>query len=145
MARHDVRGPTVPPGARLQVAALCLRHTADGTLVLMITSRGTGRWILPKGWPDAALGPARAALREAWEEAGVRGSVAADPVGHYHAVKVLSSGVAQPCIVSVHPVSVTALEDTFPEAAQRRRAWMTPEQAAQVVEEDGLRALLRSL
>jgi len=145
MARHDIRGPVVPAGTRLQVAALCLRQTCDGPLVLLVTSRGTGRWIPPKGWPISGRSTAEAALQEAWEEAGVIGTVCAEPVGTYAAVKVLASGVTQPCLVTVHSVTVTALADTFPEAAQRRRAWMTPEQAALSVAEEGLRALLRAL
>ena len=145
MVRHDIRGPSVPHGTRLQVAALCLRQTDGGQQVLMVTSRGTGRWIMPKGWPIAGRSTAEAALQEAWEEGGVIGSVATEPVGSYAAVKVLASGVAQPCLVTVHPVTVTALADSYPEMAQRRRVWMAPEQAALSVEEDGLRALLRSI
>src|SRR3974390_952808 len=62
--------------ARRQVAALPLRRTKSGALeVLLVTSRGTGRWIIPKGWPSKRLRDRKAAAREAREEAGVKGKI----------------------------------------------------------------------
>ena len=66
--------PGQPP--RLQVAALCWRRSGKGLRVLLITSRDTGRWVIPKGWPMRQRTEAEAAAREAYEEAGVRGIVA---------------------------------------------------------------------
>ena len=72
-AWEEILRPMLKRPNRLQVAALCYRTGADGKEVLMITSRGTGRWIIPKGWPvEGKDGPA-SALQEAWEEAGVKG------------------------------------------------------------------------
>ncbi|HBR36028.1 MAG TPA: NUDIX hydrolase, partial [Sulfitobacter pontiacus] len=69
---------------RIQVAALCYRETPEGKEVLMITSRDTGRWIVPKGWPIDGLDGAGAALREAWEEAGVsKADIESEPIGYY--------------------------------------------------------------
>ena len=42
-------------GARLQYGALCYKLTRKGVQVLLVTSRDTGRWLLPKGWPDGVL------------------------------------------------------------------------------------------
>ena len=66
-----------------QYAALPYRLGRDGLEILLITSRGSGRWIIPKGWPMAGLSPSQAAALEALEEAGVTGNVSADSVGRY--------------------------------------------------------------
>jgi 8-oxo-dGTP pyrophosphatase MutT (NUDIX family) len=55
--------------------------------VCLVTSRGTGRWILPKGWPEKDLSHAEAAAREAWEEAGLKGSADPEPCGEFDALK----------------------------------------------------------
>ncbi|MEN9850080.1 MAG: hypothetical protein RL128_243, partial [Pseudomonadota bacterium] len=62
--------------ARTQYGALCWRMHRGKVEVLLITSRDTGRWVIPKGWPIDGLAPAQTAAREAWEEAGVEGDIA---------------------------------------------------------------------
>ncbi len=80
-----------------QVAALPFRVGADGRIeVLLITSRDTGRWIIPKGWPMAGRKAHQAAEREAYEEAGLEGQIAANPVGRYHYQKRFDHGRAFP-------------------------------------------------
>lgn len=129
----------------LQVAALCLRGAPGQREVMMVTSRGTGRWILPKGWPMVGKTLADTAAQEAWEEAGVRGVPVLTPVGSYQAVKVLDDGRDLPCRVEVFEVAVTGLSDSYPEVGQRRRQWMLPSRAAGLVLEPGLKALLADL
>ncbi len=126
-----------------QVGALCWRNGPAGVEVLLVTSRDTGRWIIPKGWPMKGRSPEDAALREAFEEAGVEGE--ANPVasGSYRYVKVVDPAHGAPCEVTVFPVRVARLRDRFPERGQRDRAWFTPEEAATKVDEAELRALLR--
>lgn len=126
----------------LQVAALCL-NPETGRL-LMITSRGTGRWVIPKGWPMTGRSAAGAALREAWEEAGVRGTAQEQPIGQYAYNKRQGRGLSIPINVQVYLVHVTGLEEDFPEAAERRRDWFTPAEAAELVDEIELKALLRN-
>ena len=76
--------PMLQRPKRLQVAALCYRGEGDKTEVLIVSSRGTGRWIIPKGWPIRGLTSAQAALQEAWEEAGVRkGRTTGEVIGSY--------------------------------------------------------------
>ncbi|MDO5643258.1 MAG: NUDIX hydrolase [Paracoccus sp. (in: a-proteobacteria)] len=128
-----------PPA--LQVGALCLDPPSGR--VLLITSRGTGRWIIPKGWPMSGLSAAGAALREAWEEAGVEGKADETPLGHYHYDKQEGGGLNIPINVQVHLVRVSALADDFPEARDRKRAWFTPAEAAPLVAEPELQDLLR--
>ena len=130
----------------LQVAALCTRQGAGGGAeVLLVTSRGTGRWILPKGWPMAGRTLAQAAGQEAWEEAGVRGTVDPEPMGSYAAAKVTDGGLEMPCRISVFRLRVSEMSDSFPEAGQRSRRWMFPAEAAAAVREPELSAILAAL
>ena len=130
-----------PPA--LQVGALCLQ--AETGSVLLVTSRGTGRWIIPKGWPMDGRSVGGAALREAWEEAGVRGEVEETAFGRYRYDKKLTKGLSAPVEVQVHLVRVEGLDKNFPERKQRQRRWFTPAEAAGLVDEAGLARLLRRL
>lgn len=129
----------------LQAAALCLRDGPQGAEVLLVTSLTRGRWVLPKGWPMKGRTLAGAALREAWEEAGVRGAVQEAPVGTYVYDKLRKSGLTVPCRVEVFRVVVTDLAPDWPEAKKRRRAWFPLAEAAALVEEPALAVLLRGL
>lgn len=135
-----VLGSPPPP---MQVGAVCL-HPSDGR-VLMITSRDTGRWIIPKGWPIPGLSLAEAAMQEAWEEAGVRGQAATRELGRYRYDKHQPLGFAVPVEVRVFPVTVRELADDYPEAAERTRRWWEPMEAADLVAEAQLGQLLRGL
>lgn len=131
---------------RLQVAALCYRGTGDDTEVLLVTSRDTGRWIIPKGWMMRGLDARGAALREAWEEAGVRlGQSPDEPIGSYTYDKRLESGWSFPVETLVFPVEVEDLSDEFPECHQRQRRWVEPSKAASMVQEPGLKSILLAL
>jgi 8-oxo-dGTP pyrophosphatase MutT (NUDIX family) len=129
--------------AMAQTGALCYRVTKKrGPEVLLVTSRDTGRWVIPKGWLMKDRSPADAALREAFEEAGVEGQVAGDVLGLYTYDKVMADKSTQPCIVSVFPVEVARLRGDFPERCQRRRRWFRPAKAARKVAEPELGAIL---
>lgn len=128
-----------------QHAALCWRHHGDGVEVLLVTSRDTGRWVLPKGWPiDGLTGPATAA-QEAWEEAGVKGTVGDARLGVYGYRKVLGPHAEVPCQVSVFGLKVGGLAARFPERGQRQRKWFSAAKAARRVAEPELRALLTAV
>lgn len=143
---EDVLSPLLQRPKRMQVAALCYRGKGDAKEVLMITSRDTGRWIIPKGWPMRGKDSPEAALQEAWEEAGVRNSTAkSDPIGRYTYDKVKESGLAVPVETYVYPVAVKDLADDFPEAQERTRKWMRPDEAANHVRERELKSILRAL
>jgi len=114
--------------------------------VLLVTSRDTGRWIIPKGWPIDGKDAPGAALQEAWEEAGVaKGNVAPEPVGSYDYEKELASGLPVPVETLVYSVEVTKLKDEFPESEQRRRKWVSPKKASTLVREPELQEILRRL
>lgn len=131
--------------AAAQVAALCWRLHKGRTQVLMVTSRDTGRWVLPKGWPIKGLTPEAAAAREAWEEAGVEGKVSGLSIGHYGYEKLRPGSAALPCRVDVFPLRVQSLKSAFPERKERRRKWFGAVEAAVLVAEADLRALLARL
>jgi len=129
--------------AATQHAALCFRQDAGGLCeILLITSRETGRWVLPKGWPAKGEAGGATALREAFEEAGVVGRLTGDCVGLFGYDKMLDAGVAKPCVVAVHGVAVERIEKKFPERAERQREWFSPAAAAAAVAEPELKDLL---
>lgn len=112
--------------------------------VLLVTSRETQRWIIPKGWPMDGLTPAAAAAQEVWEEAGARGLGYDVCLGLYSYRKWLSDEDFLPVIVAVFPVKVHHLVDDYPEAAERRRKWFSLKKAAAKVEEPDLRHLIET-
>lgn len=138
--------PPFPPD--LQVAALCWRKVKGKKKVLLVTSRDTGRWIIPKGWPIDGLSAAGSALQEAWEEAGVRGKTAkAKLIGTFSYDKRLDNGTSRPLIALVYKfrVHLRDMADSFPEADERERLWLRPKKAAKLVEEPELQDILRRL
>ncbi|MDX3925682.1 MAG: NUDIX hydrolase [Shinella sp.] len=132
--------------ARTQYAALCYRFKKKRTEleVLLITSRDTGRWVIPKGWPMADRPPHAAAAREAYEEAGVKGKVGETPIGSYDYQKGMTDGFKVGCLVQVYALEVDDLCKSYPEKGQRRIEWVSCEEAARRVNEPGLRDLLVS-
>lgn len=130
---------------RQQVAALCYKNTSDGRKVLLITSRDTGRWIVPKGWPIKGKDGAGSALQEAWEEAGVKkAEIAPKPIGAFAYKKGLEDGTSTPVEAQVYPARVVELKTKYPEVHQRKRAWFTPKEASKLVDEPDLKAILRT-
>ena len=111
---------------------------------MLITSRGTGRWVLPKGNLSRSLSDHAAAEREANEEAGVVGAICPVPIGNYTYRKQLSSGASLLTKVAVFPLAVTGLLDDWKEADQRTRQWFNLSQAADLVDEEDLRHLIHS-
>jgi 8-oxo-dGTP pyrophosphatase MutT (NUDIX family) len=128
---------------RRQVAALPFVRQKDGHQVLLVTSRETGRLVLPKGWTEKGMKDAAAAEREAFEEAGVKGNVSAKPIGTYNYTKIVGPGFALECTVDVFPLEVKKHLKDWPEKSQRERFWLTPSEAALRVAEPALADLLR--
>lgn len=127
---------------RTQFGALCYRVHDGRVQILLITSRGTGRWIIPKGWPMDGETPAGAAATEAYEEAGVQGKVSDLVLGFYSYNKGMDRDHL-PCVVAVFPIRVKKLLKSFPESGERKRRWVTPKKAASMIDEPELRRIIR--
>ena len=126
----------------VQYGALPYRLTkARAVEVLLVTSRETKRWVIPKGWPIEGLDPTQVAAREAYEEAGVRGTVHKRVLGSYSYNKEID-GKAMPCRVSVFALLVKRNYRAWPEDHQRRARWVNTRKAHSLVSEAGLRALI---
>jgi len=117
----------------------------DGDLqVLLVTSRDTGRWVIPKGWPMGNLAPHQAAALEAFEEAGLLGETDVQSLGAYPYDKRLKGGAVRPCVVEVFAMRVTRHKRVWPEKLQRRRSWFAALDAADRVDEPELADLIRA-
>lgn len=130
---------------RRQYAALPFVVRGGRPEVMLITSRETGRWIIPKGWPAKKLAPSDLAAREAYEEAGLVGRTNDRPCGSYRYEKRLKSGKCATCDVDVFLMEVERELPDWPEKGERERRWMSPAQAAMLVTEAGLIELLLTL
>ena len=127
---------------RTQYAALPWRRTpADAVEILLITSRETRRWVIPKGWPIKGMGSKMSAAREAYEEAGIGGQMG-KKLGFYHYHKRLRSGRIQPVRVAVYPMQVMVELGEWPEKGQREKHWVAPDEASVLVEEAELQAII---
>ncbi|WP_156436937.1 NUDIX hydrolase [Sinorhizobium sp. Sb3] len=141
-------GRAVRPDFALQYGAICLRYSPDADFafeVLIITSRDTGRWIIPKGWGMAKKSSFQVAKEEAWQEAGVKGRVWKKSVGAYEYGKVLENGEVVHAQVRVHLILVSRSEESFPEKGQRTLRWCSPAEAAEAVDERDLKKLFEKV
>lgn len=131
---------------RLQFAALCFRWTKKqrDIEVLLITSRDTGRWVIPKGWPMKGCMAHTVAEREAFEEAGMQGHAEETPLGFYNYLKSLRGGIEVPCKVQVHAMEVETQAKEFKEKGVRRLEWVSCAEAARRVAEPQLKDLILS-
>jgi 8-oxo-dGTP pyrophosphatase MutT (NUDIX family) len=130
---------------RPQFGAAPFRFREDGKIeVLLVTTRETKRWMVPKGWPIKKLGPLGTAMREAYEEAGVRGDCGPS-IGSFDYLKVMHKGPDQICVVELFPLRVTEELDDWPEKAERDRRWFSAQDASAAVEEEPLKIILADL
>lgn len=136
----------MPDGTQTQMAALPVQLSSGKEWrILMITSRDTGRWVLPKGWPMRGKNLRQAAEQEALEEAGVLGKVSREPIGVYHYIKRMDDEPDIPCEVILYPMKVSKLLRRWPERNERKRKWFSPKGAAKRVDEEDLKEILNSI
>jgi 8-oxo-dGTP pyrophosphatase MutT (NUDIX family) len=132
--------------SKLQYAALPYRKRGNGAVeILLVTSRGTGRWIIPKGWPMQRLAPHEAAAKEAVEEGGVIGRIGAQPIGNFRYAKQRDGTTALNCDVTVFALEVVRQLSNWPEQHQRRTRWFALREAAKAVQEPELAEMIRNL
>jgi 8-oxo-dGTP pyrophosphatase MutT (NUDIX family) len=103
-----------------------------------VLSTSGKRWVVPKGRIERGDSAADTALREAWEEAGLVGSIEPEPMGSY-----VYDKNGQTCHVTAFLMDVTQVRDEWPEQHRRPRRWLAPASAIRAVEEPTLRALIR--
>jgi 8-oxo-dGTP pyrophosphatase MutT (NUDIX family) len=106
--------------------------------VCMVTSRSGRRWVFPKGQIDPGHTPPESALVEAWEEAGVSGTLDPEPIGNYVYEKF-----GQPHHVIVYRLRVNEVHDAWPEQGFREREWLTIDEALERIDEAGLQEIVR--
>lgn len=126
----------------IQYAALPYVVEDGHPMVVMVTSRDTGRWILPKGKPEKKVAPHQVAAHEAFEEAGLVGNVSPEPFARFPSIKRLSSGRELPCEIEVYLFKVDRMLDKWPEMKQRERRCLPPGEAALLASESGLVGVL---
>ncbi len=129
---------------RIQYAALPWRVSEGEIEILLVTSRDTRRWIIPKGWPMKGRKPHIVATIEAVQEAGLHGAIGKAKIGDYHYRKRLAADVSVECRVEVYALEVQRQRKKWPEKKQRATAWFAQALAAELVEEPELRALIRA-
>lgn len=137
------KAPTRAQEPRVQYAALPFRAGPQPEIML-VSSRETKRWVLPKGWPMKGRKPHAAAAQEALEEAGLVGKIEKKSIGAYHYVKNLRNGAAILCRVEVFPMQVERQRKTWRERDQRITRWFPIERAAEAVREPELAGIIRA-
>jgi 8-oxo-dGTP pyrophosphatase MutT (NUDIX family) len=131
---------------RVQYAALPYRLNGNSRPeVMLVTSRETRRWIIPKGWPQKGKAPHRSAAREAFEEAGVVGAIRRRSIGSFSYEKRLKKGALVECEVLVFALRVKGQNDKWPERKEREVKWLSARAAAKAVREPQLGEIIRCL
>jgi 8-oxo-dGTP pyrophosphatase MutT (NUDIX family) len=126
-----------------QYAALPWRM-AERAEILLASSRETRRWVIPKGWPMKGRKPHMTAAIEALQEAGLLGKIAKTTFGAFHYEKRLKNGAVLLCRVDVFLLRVSRQRKSWPEKDQRVTQWFSPTDAAQLVDEPELSALIKT-
>jgi 8-oxo-dGTP pyrophosphatase MutT (NUDIX family) len=128
-----------------QVGAVPYKRDEKGKLrILLVTSRETGRWVIPKGWPMKKIPDHKAASKEAEQEAGVVGKVQRKPIGTYEYFKRRQAEF-ELIEVTVFPLAVKTERDDWPEMKERERRWFSCASAARMVSEPGLKSIIGTL
>ena len=128
--------------ARLQIAALCMRPGETENEILLVTTRDTGRLILPKGWPEPDKQDHETAATEAYEEAGVIGTTNPHALGTFSSYKGRSDGSKEPTKVLVFKLQFEKQLKKFPEQGQRQCLWLPFSEAVNQANENSLKRFL---
>lgn len=126
----------------VQFGVLPWRRTPDGVQVLLVTTRNTRRWIVPKGWPETGRTPQECAAQEGFEEAGVKGAVTGDAIGVFSHKKQLKSGQMVTCRIRVYAMEVSEIAAEWPEKSAREAKWCPVADALMLVDDPSLRRLI---
>jgi 8-oxo-dGTP pyrophosphatase MutT (NUDIX family) len=128
-----------------QAGAIPFKFDAGALRVLLITTRGTGKWVIPKGWIEPGASAAQAAAQEAYEEAGITGLIGEAPLGTFTYRKRLGSGARKPAVVEVFALQVEKQRKNWPERGERRFKWVDIQAACSLIEYPGMPPLFQTL
>ena len=128
-----------------QAGAIPFRYESGALRVLLITSRGAGKWGIPKGWIEPGASAMQAAAQEAYEEAGITGFIDETPLGAFTYRKRLGSGVRKPALVEVFALHVDRQRKKWPERGERRCKWVDVQAALTLIEYPGMTPLFQTL
>ena len=106
--------------------------------ICLVSSRSGKRWVVPKGCMEPGMTAGEVGLQEAWEEAGLVGLLGPEPVGSY-----LYAKWGGTCHVTVFLMQVTEVAEDWPERSVRQRRWVSVAEALQMLDDEGLRAVVR--
>jgi 8-oxo-dGTP pyrophosphatase MutT (NUDIX family) len=129
-------GRVRPEPAGPQYGALPYTIVDGQLVVLLITSRGRGKWIFPKGGLIEGMTPWESAAHEAYEEAGVTGEIEQTPIGRYFLP--VNEERPKPIEVDIFPLRVTGQREGWQEEGQRYRHWAVLAEAKRLITHDGL-------
>ena len=127
-----------------QIGALCYSLSDKNIKILLITSRRSKRWIIPKGWKVDKMSNRKSVALEAWEESGVQGRVSDRSIGTYYYRKRLSKNDFLTCAVKVFALHVKARKKKFPERGERKSKWVNPTTAIDLVTEPELKTVIKN-
>lgn len=128
---------------KMQYAALPWRRKGKVREIMLITSRETRRWVIPKGWPMKGRKVHATAALEAIQEAGLLGKIEKKAIGAFHYQKGLGNGATVLCRVDVFPLRVVRQRKNWPEKHQRNTKWFSVSKAARLVDEPELAKLIK--
>jgi 8-oxo-dGTP pyrophosphatase MutT (NUDIX family) len=126
-----------------QFAALPFRLRDDDLEILLITTRKKRRWSVPKGWPIKRSTPQQTAATEAYEEAGVHGTMGTALIGQFKKRRVRKKRSVL-CEVKIYPLRVQYQRGDWPEKYERSRIWVTPRKAIKLIKKPGLRRAIKN-
>ena len=124
---------------REQAGVIPFRRKKDGIEVCLIRNKGGKKWKIPKGFVDPGETVEQAALKEAWEEAGLTGRLVGGAIGSYDYDKW-----GFDLTVSVYLMEVTDQEDEWEESRFRERYWSPVLEAFEKLKKHPIRPLLNA-
>ena len=131
---------------RQQYGVIPWRTAKSGELrIMLVTSRGKGRWIVPKGWQEPDRAPYMSAALEAFEEAGVIGEVVPRPLATFEYLTVSDTLDEERRLVTLFSMHVVGTLTNWPERHQRKRRWFGLAEAANVVDDPELASVIAAL
>lgn len=136
--------PASDAPAEFQAGVIPYARVKNELTYLLVTSRGTGKWLFPKGAMTPGLTPREVAIREAREEAGIAGTIAQNAIGTYRDWKTRDA-VRHAIEVALFPMHVETQFDDWRESAQRYRHWVTFPELQALLTNPGLVSLVGSL